>query len=349
MGNNSSYMPNSEKRQKTQTNMNCQSTEDGITAEAQARIAKTDDPRLKQVLGALVRHMHAFVQEVEPHEGEWIESLNFLRSIGQKCEERGNLSEFVLMSDVLGVSSLVENIAHRKPSQATTSTVLGPFHIAGAPVVANGSNIAHQEANHPDAEPMYMHGTVTDCDGKPIAGAVLDVFHADEDGKYDVQQPGLDMSTGARVGEGIAVDDCNYRAKLVTAEDGTYWFTSIRPKFYPIPHDGPVGALLVKMNQHHMRPAHIHMVVTAAGCEPLITHIFPDDDPYVDSDVVYAVKNDLVLPFQRVEDAEKAAALGISTKPFYWDVACDISLSKGDDEGLSPGEYIPGGSISMHG
>jgi len=329
--------------------MNYETNEDTVTAEAQARIAKTDDPRLKQVLEALVRHTHAFVKEIEPNEGEWIESLNFLRGIGQKCEERGNLSEFVLFSDIMGVSSLVENIAHRKPQQATTSTVLGPFHIAGAPVVANGSNIAHQAQNHPEAEPMYMHGKVTDCEGKPVVGAVLDVFHADEDGNYDVQQPGVNMSTGAKVGDGISTEDCNYRAKLVTDADGAYWFTSIRPKFYPIPHDGPVGALLEKMNQHHFRPAHIHLVITASGFEPLVTHLFPEDDPYVATDVVFAVKNDLVLPFTKVEDAEKAAALGINGKSYFWDVTANIALAKGDDQGLAPGAYVPGGSISMHG
>jgi hydroxyquinol 1,2-dioxygenase len=150
-----------------------------------ARVQPCEDPRMKQVLEALIRHSHSFVKEVEPTEGEWIGALNFMRSIGAKCEERGNLSECVLFSDVLGVSSLVENIAHRKPQEATTSTVLGPFHVAGAPVLPNGTDIAGHKERHPNAEPMFMSGRCLDQAGNPIQGAVLDVWHADEEGQPD--------------------------------------------------------------------------------------------------------------------------------------------------------------------
>jgi len=323
--------------------------EDSVTAEATARAAKCDNPRLKQVLEALVKHAHAFVKEVEPTEDEWLEGLNYLRNCGKKCEDRGNLSEFVLFSDILGVSSLVENIAHRKPQAATTSTVLGPFHIAGAPVVPSGSNIALQAEKHPDADAMFVHGTIKGCDGTPLEGAVVDVWHADEDGNYDVQQPGVTMDTGAVVGQGLAAKDCNYRGKLVTDKEGAFSFASIRPKFYPIPHDGPVGELLVKMNQHCYRPAHIHIVATAPAHVPLVTHLFPADDPYIESDVVFAVKSDLVLPFTKIEDPARAAELGFVGKDFYWDVQVELVLADGDDEGAAPGEYVPGGSISMKG
>ena len=158
---------------------------------------------------------------------------------------------------------------------------------------------------------MYMAGRVLDRSGNPIEGAVLDVWHADENGLYDVQQEGVNMDTGATIGGGLQNADVNYRGKFATAADGSFSFRSVRPKWYPIPHDGPVGELLTICKHHHFRPAHIHVIVTAKGCTPLITHIFPHDDPYVDKDVVFAVKSDLIKQFDKVEDPAELKAIGL--------------------------------------
>jgi len=163
----------------------------------------------------------------------------------------------LLIHFFLQVSALVENMAHRKPEVATTSTLLGPFHVGGAPILPNGSDISQQKEKHPSAESMYFSGLVLDESGSPIEGAVLDVWHADEEGLYDVQQPGVNMDTGAMVGEGLASDDSNYRGKFKTEADGSFNFKSVRPKYYPIPHDGPVGALLETIKQHHFRHMNI--------------------------------------------------------------------------------------------
>ena len=195
---------------------------------AASRLRECTDARLKEILEAAIQHAHAFVKDVSISEDEWLAGIKFLTAVGQKCDARRQ--EFVLLSDVLGVSSLVEMIAHRKPSGATPSTVLGPFHVANAPVIPFNGMLA-RGPQCAAMEKMAIGGRVLDTVGKPIAGAVVEVWHADNSGWYDIQpQSGVDSG------------DSDYRGKLVTREDGSFAFRSVMPRFYPIPNDGPVSA-----------------------------------------------------------------------------------------------------------
>ncbi len=275
--------------------------------EAVLQQIKAEDLRLQQILTSLIKHMHAFVREVELTEAEWFKGIEFLTRTGQMCDE--NRQEFILLSDTLGVSILVDAINHRMPEGATESTVFGPFHRNGAPVLEHGANIARgPEAEK--AEPVVVRGRVTDPSGKPIAGALLDIWQASPDGKYDVQDPNQ--------------PEMNLRGKFLTDANGEYWFKSVKPSAYPIPDDGPVGDLLRATGRHPMRPAHIHFMITADGYERLITHIFVEGDEYLDSDAVFGVKNSLVANFVMNESAQDAAKYGFKT-PFY-EVQFDFGL-----------------------
>jgi catechol 1,2-dioxygenase len=270
-----------------------------------ARIASDTDPRLREIMDAAIRHLHAFVKEVEPTQEEWGKAITFLTETGQICNDWRQ--EYILLSDILGVSMLVDAINNRKPSGATETTVLGPFHVADAPRYDNGANICLDGKG----EPLLVMGRVTDTQGQPIAGAMLDVWQANEDGFYDVQQKGVQP-------------EMNLRGIFTTDADGRYWFKSVRPKYYPIPDDGPVGKLLGQMGRHPYRPAHIHFIVGAAGFEPITTHIFTPDCPYLHSDAVFGVKQDLIADFHAVDDPARASELGFSN-PFQA-VTCDFVL-----------------------
>ena len=217
--------------------------------------------------------------------------------------------EFILLSDTLGVSMLVDAINNRKPSGASESTVLGPFHVAGAPELPLGTNICLDRKG----EDMMVHGTVSGTDGKPVAGALLDVWQANDDGFSDVQQKGIQP-------------EFNLRGIFRTGPDGRYWFRAVKPKYYPIPDDGPVGQLLAALGRHPYRPAHLHFIVTAAGYEPLTTHIFDPDDPYINSDPVFGVKESLLAEFKHVKDKARAEQLGFTE--VFWDVEYDFVISK---------------------
>jgi catechol 1,2-dioxygenase len=272
-----------------------------------ARMNEAHDQRFKTVMAAAVRHLHAFVKEVEPTNAEWMESLLFLTRTGQICNDWRQ--EYILLSDVLGVSMLVDAINNRKPSGATETTVLGPFHVSDAPRYASGANICLDGKG----QPLVVSGRVTDVDGAPIAGALLDVWQANEDGYYDVQQKGIQP-------------DMNLRGVFETDSDGRYWFRSVRPRYYPIPDDGPVGQLLALMGRHPFRPAHIHFIVGRDGFQPITTHFFTPDCPYLNSDAVFGVKESLIGDFVSVDDPERAADLGF-TSPF-WTVTCDFVLAR---------------------
>jgi len=241
------------------------------------RLAGTPDPRLRQVMSALVRHLHAFIREIEPSEAEWFQGIEFLTATGQKCDDKRQ--EFILLSDTLGVSMLVDAINHRKPSGATPSTVMGPFYVKNAPELPMGADIASMDVG-PKAR---VSGKVTDAAGRPIAGAVLDVWQGDSTGKYDVQYAGLD---GMRL-----------RGRFRTGNDGRYDFVTSLPVSYPVPTDGPVGKMLTATGRHPMRPGHVHFIIGAPGYETLVTHIFPTGAEYLDSDAVFAVKHSLVTKF----------------------------------------------------
>jgi catechol 1,2-dioxygenase len=269
--------------------------EDNATEAVLARMDQCDNPRLKQVMSSIISHLHAVVKEVEPTQAEWMQAIEFLTETGRWCD--GKRQEFILMSDTLGVSMLVDAINNRKPSGATESTVLGPFHVAGAEVMENGTNISKQERG----APCFVSCRVLDMDGKPVAGAKIDLWHARDDGFYDVQLPG---------------DEMDLRGIFATDADGRFYFQTILPCYYPVPTDGPVGRMLKGLGRHPFRPAHIHFIISAAGYEPVTTHLFVQGDPYLDSDAVFGVKDSLIKQFERHDDAAEAARRGVKA-PFY--------------------------------
>jgi hydroxyquinol 1,2-dioxygenase len=271
-------------------------TEKNLTEAVLARLSNTNDPRFKQLMSSLIRHLHAFVREVELTEEEWMAGIQFLTATGQKCDEKRQ--EFILLSDTLGVSMLVDALNHRKPEGATESTVLGPFYVPGTQKFPNGANLA---AGLP-GDPTLFSGRVVTVNGKPIPGAQLDIWHADAEGFYDVQRPELD---GMRL-----------RGKFHTDDQGKFWFWTTRPTEYPVPTDGPVGGMLLKMNRHPYRPAHIHTIVSALGYEPVTTHIFVEGDRYLDSDAVFGVKDSLVVSFARHEPGTTPDGTKLD-RPYY--------------------------------
>ncbi|HTQ33487.1 MAG TPA: intradiol ring-cleavage dioxygenase [Stellaceae bacterium] len=269
-------------------------TEDDITTAVLARFAATPDPRLKTIMLALIKHLHEFVKEVELTEAEWFQAIEILTEAGKMCSDKRQ--EFILFSDTLGVSMVVDLIDHRKPEGATESTVFGPFHRLGSPELPPGGNIAHRDTT---GTPTLVSGRVLDLDGKPIAGAVLDVWQTQSNGLYDSQDTSL--------------DGLHMRGKFTTDAEGRYLIRTVRPVHYPIPTDGPVGAMLKATGRHPWRPAHIHFVVTADGFEPVTTHIFDRTDEYLESDAVFAVKESLICDFTRHETpTPEAAKLGIT-------------------------------------
>ena len=256
-------------------------TEANLTGAVVSKLESATDLRFKHVMTSLIKHLHAFVREVELTEEEWFAGIQFLTATGQMCD--GRRQEFILLSDTLGVSMLVDTINHRKPAGATESTVLGPFYVPEASEMPSGSNIAEGV----EGEPTYFSGRVLTPDGRPIAGAMLDVWSTDGEGWYDVQKPGCASMRA--------------RARIRATSEGRYAFWTIKPVSYPIPTDGPVGKMLLKMGRHPYRPAHTHMIVSAPGHEPVTTHLFVAGDSYLDSDAVFAVKNSLVVDFVRHE------------------------------------------------
>ena len=249
-----------------------------ITDAVLDQFADTPDPRLKTLMQALVRHLHGFVREVEPTFDEWQAAIGFLTRTGQMCSD--TRQEFILLSDVLGVSMLVDAVNHRQPAGTTETTVLGPFHVAGAPQPAHGADIS----GGLPGERLLVEGTVTSADGNPLPGAAVEVWSADQDGFYDVQRTDLDGSA--------------LRATFHTDQAGRFHFWTLMPAHYPIPDDGPVGALLAATARHPYRPAHVHFMISAPGHEQLVTHIFAEDSPYLDSDAVFGVKTSLIDAFE---------------------------------------------------
>ena len=256
-------------------------TEHNITQAVLARFENCADPRLKEVLSSLVTHLHAFVRETKLTEAEWMQGIEFLTATGHITTDKRQ--EFILLSDTLGVSMLTVAQNHSKPPMVTEATVFGPFHVAGAPVFENGEDLS----GGAPGEPLFVECTVRDIQGRAVAGATVDVWQSDDDGFYDVQLEGLE---GHRA-----------RGVLKTDSRGRFSFRSILPVAYPIPTDGPVGAMLVATGRHPWRPAHVHFMIQAEGCETLITHVFRAGDPYLDSDVVFGVRASLVAEFKAHE------------------------------------------------
>lgn len=265
-----------------------------VTAAVVDSFRGTPDPRLRELLQGLVRHLHGYVRELRPTIKEWEYAVEFLTAVGQKCDP--TRQEFILLSDVLGISMLVETVNDQ--SGGTESTVLGPFHVVDSPSRVSGDNVDCIGAG----TPCVVSLRVTSVDGGPLAGASVDVWQCNEDGFYDVQQPGIQP-----LGNG--------RGLFRTDDEGRLWFRTVVPSHYPIPTDGPVGRLLDTSKRHPYRPAHIHFIVAADGHRPLTTHIFVADSPYRDSDAVFAVKDSLVVDFPCVEDPGKADEYRV-TPPF---------------------------------
>ena len=274
-----------------------------------SRIAADTDPRLRQIVSVLVKHLHAAVKELEPSQDEWLQAIQFLTATGHKCDDWRQ--EFILLSDVLGVSMLVDAINNRKPSGASESTVLGPFHIDGAPELEMGADICLDQKG----EPMLVRGRILDIKGNPINAAKIDVWQANDEGFYDVQQQGIQP-------------EFNLRGVFRTGADGAYWFRGVKPKYYPIPDDGPVGQMLQALGRHPYRPAHLHYIITANGFAPLTTHIFDPDDKYIHSDAVFGVKQSLMAKFDRIDQPQAIADADMTT-PFYL-VEHDFVLAPAD-------------------
>ncbi len=248
--------------------------EDAITRTVLDAVQTTADPRLRQIGEAVVRHLHALVREIEPTQAEWRAAIDFLTRTGHLCSE--TRQEFILLSDALGVSMLVDAVNHRHPQGATETTVLGPFYVEGPQPFENGAEISGGLSG----APLLIRGSVAATDGRPLAGAVVDIWHADDQGFYDVQ-----YRPDARAGRG----------RLRTDAQGRFGCWSVRPVSYPIPHDGTVGAMLKTQGRHPYRPAHVHFMIAAPGFETLVTHLFLSGDRYLTSDVVFGVKDSIIV------------------------------------------------------
>ncbi len=268
-------------------------TEDDITAEVLKRFDSTPDPRLKQIIQSLVKHVHMFVKDVQLTEAEWFEGIRFLTETGQKCDDRRQ--EFILLSDTTGVSMVVDLISNRKPAGATESTVFGPFYRPGAGELAAGANMAEAD---PKGVPAIISGRVLDASGAPIAGALLDAWQANSDGFYDSQL--------------ASHDTLQMRGRYRSDKDGRFLIRTTRPVAYEIPTDGPVGAMLKATNRHGWRPAHVHFVVSADGYEPVTTHIFDSIDKYLEGDAVFGVKDSLKVDFaEQKTQSDVAKQIGV--------------------------------------
>jgi len=287
-----------------------QFNEETLTAEVVARLKKTKNPRLREIMTAAVRHLHAFAREVKLTEEEWIEGIKFLTAVGQKCD--GKRQEFILLSDVLGVSMMVVALNHKTAPGATEATVLGPFFAHGAKEFGYGADL--RQGATMKGEDVWVSGRVLSVDGKPIPNAALDIWQAKADGIYDLQTEG----------------EFELRGRVTANAKGEYAFASYKPKFYSIPVDGPVGELVRATGNHHMRPAHMHAIVSAPGYQQVITHVFVEGDPYLDGDAVFAVKDSLVGKYKKVNDAAEAKKLGLSN-PFLklnWDFRLSAASGK---------------------
>jgi len=280
-------------------------TEENLTDLAIERWTNIPDPRLRQIMTALVKHLHAFVREVEPSQPEWMAAIEWLTRTGQICDAKRQ--EFILMSDVLGISMLVDAINNRGIGDATPSTVEGPFHIPNSPEVKDGGNMA----DGAPGIPCFITGKVTDLDGKPVAGAMLDMWQTDGDGLYEAQIEGA---------EGYM------RGIYHTNPDGTYSVRTVAPIGYTIPMDGPIGELMRRTKISHMRPAHVHFHIAAPGYKSLTTHLFRRGCEFIDSDVVFGVKEPLIVDFIE-HPAGKAPNGDMVDQPFL-EIKYDFKLAK---------------------
>jgi hydroxyquinol 1,2-dioxygenase len=313
-----------------------------ITQQVLERL-QAETPRTQEILQKLVNHLHALIQDVQPTQDEWFTAIDFLTRTGQKCDD--TRQEFILLSDVLGVSMLVDSIhsssspknttnddaAKTKPNhhplfpKATESTVQGPFHVPSDP-----AQMGDQLAKGPEqarGAPTRVSGVVHDAaTGQPIPNASIDVWQSDDRGQYDLQQQDAPHQ--------LLEKKKNLRATFTTSQDGRYWFRTIRPASYPVPTDGPVGELLHAMGRHAMRPAHIHFMVEAPGYRRLVTHLFVKGDPYLDSDAVFGVKESLIVEFQKESATTTTTDDGGGGSVTGYQVEFDVGLVPKTSDGM---------------
>ncbi|HTR86273.1 MAG TPA: dioxygenase [Reyranella sp.] len=266
--------------------------------------------RTRDLLVGLAGHLHSFVRDNKVTQAEWNAAIDALTRATQFTDDKRN--EYILFSDLLGVSSLVDMV--NASTDGTSSSVLGPFHIEGAPVLANGGDLWKGQVG----EPLVVSGKIVDEKGKPAKGTVLALWQNSGNGMYAQQDPNQSPT--------------NYHARLTVADDGTFAFSTVRPVSYTVPDDGPAGDMLRALGRHAWRPAHLHMIVHAPGHKPLITEFFPEDDKYLDQDAVFGVRASLVLPFKR--ETDRAAlppnlAAGNSLPMPVWTAKLDLRLPTG--------------------
>jgi len=273
-----------------------EAVEEKITQNVLNSLEQTPDPRLKTIMTALISHLHGFVREVELTEAEWFYAIQFLTRVGQMCDAKRQ--EFILLSDTLGVSMLVDAINHPSNEGNTENTVFGPFYRGGAQELPLGANISQDGKG----EPAVVRGRVLNTKGEPIANALLDVWETNENGLYEQQDPDQ--------------PDMNLRGKFHSDNQGIYYFVGIKPVSYGIPTDGPVGEMLRGTARHPFRPAHIHLLVSAEDYAPVTTHLFVRGDEYLGSDAVFGVKDSLIVDFVQNDSVEEAARYQLKA-PFY--------------------------------
>ncbi len=267
-------------------------TKDNITEAFMGYMGDDVNPRLREVLGSLVTHLHDFAREVNLTHDEWQLGLEFLEKSGMICDDERH--EFVLLSDVIGLSSLVD-LLHSRP-EGTSSSVLGPFHISGAPPLAVGGDMKDRF----DGPLCLAEGIVKDTDGNPIEGATVDIWQTAPNGLYSSQDPGQDTYS--------------FHGLQTTGPDGRYAFTSVKPVEYEVPTDGPIGEFFKACGRHAWRPSHLHFIVKAKGFRSLVTEVFPEDDPYLDQDTVFGVREDLVMRYQNMEAGTFPEGFALSGK-----------------------------------
>lgn len=271
-------------------------TESNITGAVVETFAGAENPRLREIMTSLVKHLHAFAQEVRLTEEEWLTGIQFLTETGKMCDERRQ--EFILLSDTLGLSALKDLMNNHKPEGVTEWSLLGPFYRTGAHDLPLGANIAQMDAG----EPLFFSGHVLAPDGTPLAGALLDVWQSDAEGFYDLQK--------------MDVSQMDLRGRFRTNDKGEYFFRTIKPRYYPVPADGPVGKMLRAAGRHPYRPAHVHFQISAPGFKMLTTELYLNGDPYLDSDAVFGVRSALVIDLEKHEGAQDAAQQNVDA-PFY--------------------------------
>ena len=282
-------------------------TKDNITDVFMGYVSKDTDPRTREIIGSLVQHLHDFARETKLTHEEWRAGIAFLE--GCAAIETEDRHEFVLASDVLGMSSLIDMI--NSSEDATSSSVLGPFHVSGAPPLAYGGDMKR----HYGGPMLLAEGVIKDTAGNPIAGAQIDIWQTAPNGLYASQDQ--------------EQDTYSFHGLMTVGEDGKYAFTTVKPVEYTVPSDGPVGDILRACGRHPWRPSHLHYIVTAPGFQPLVTEIFPDDDPYLDQDTVFGVRNDLVMTYVEKPASEFPEGMEVSGKVTenFLQVTFDVTLA----------------------